>query len=331
MKKIMSVLLALVMIVELGFVGGPEVFAKTNSKKGPMLTDIYFEYPKNPVAGKTASEVGDVTITTKPAGAIRPEFLTELDKELKKDKNYSVWMVSSDDKDYKVMKPEDKFENGKYYAYNPYVIMVFLYATVLDFKATYNTKVVSGYNDDVAIYINGVFPDEHVLNTKIPFGKLEEGKVLDNNSLFTDVAEVGTIVKDNKYVYKVTSKAGYNKVGEVEVVKAKKKYKTIEIGEEVKVGGLNYIVRSIGANAFKNNKKLKKVVINTYIRTIGAKAFYGCKKLTDVQLKSGAITKIGKKAFATKGKKKITFKTSAKNKKAYKKLIKKSGLKKFSI
>ena len=327
----MSVLLALVMIVELGFVGGTEAYAKGNSKKGPMLKDIYFEYSKDPVAGKTAGELSDVTITTNPAGALKSEFLVKLDEELKKIKDYSAWMVSSDGKNYKVMKPDEKFENGKYYAYNPYIIVIVIYATVLDFKETYKTNVVSGYNNDVGVYVNGIFAEEDALTTYIPFGILEEGKVIDNSTLFTNVAEVGSIIKDSKYVYKVKSKAAYNKAGEVEVVKAKKKYKTIEIAERVKVGNLNYIVRSVGANAFKNNKKLKKVVINSFVRTIGAKAFYGCKKLTSVEFKDEVLTKIGKKAFATKGKKKITFRTSSTSKKKYKKLIKKSGLKKFNI
>ena len=333
MKKIMSVLLALVMIVELGFVGGTEAYAKGNSKKGAMLKNIYFEYPKNPVAGKTAGELSDVTITSDPAGAFSATFIAELEKqleELKKAKEYSAWMVSNDGKKYTVMKPDEKFENGKYYGYNPNIVVVVVYSIVLDFKATCNTKVVAGYNDDAAIYINGCFMDEDLVFSTVPLGKLEEGKVFDNSDLFTNVAEVGSTITDGKYVYKVKTKAAYNKVGEVEVVKAKKKFKTMDIAETVKFGGINYSVNSIGANAFKNNKKLRKVTINSYIKTIGAKSFYGCKKLTKVVIKSDVLTKIGKKAFATKGKK-IKFTISSDNKKAYKKLIRKSGLKKFSI
>ena len=56
-------------------------------------------------------------------------------------------------------------------------------------------------------------------------------------------------------------------------------------GTEVKdKSGTTYKVTSIAANAFKNNKKISKVVIGNNIVSIGKNAFAGCKKLTSVTL-----------------------------------------------
>ena len=62
------------------------------------------------------------------------------------------------------------------------------------------------------------------------------------------------------------------------------------------------------------------------LKTIGKAAFKNCKKLRKVIIKSAKITKIGKTAF--KGiKKKATFKVPKIKKAKYKKMIKKSGAK----
>ena len=96
----------------------------------------------------------------------------------------------------------------------------------------------------------------------------------------------------------------------------------------VKVKGVSYKVTSIAKNAFKNNKKLKKVTIGANITSIGANAFSGCKVLKNVVVKSTKLKTIGKNAF--KGiQKKAVIKVPAKKLKAYKKLFgSKAGIKK---
>lgn len=102
------------------------------------------------------------------------------------------------------------------------------------------------------------------------------------------------------------------------------KKSTITIPSTVKIDGKTVKVTSIANNAFKNNKKLTKVVIGENIKTIGSKAFYGCKNLKSVKIKSTKLTKIGSNAF--KGiNKKASFKVPKKQLKKYTKMIIKAG------
>ena len=68
------------------------------------------------------------------------------------------------------------------------------------------------------------------------------------------------------------------------------------IPDSVVVNGLTYKVTAIAPNAFKNNKKLKKVTGGANVTTIGDNAFYGCTALKSI-LMSPALTVIGKNAF----------------------------------
>lgn len=70
----------------------------------------------------------------------------------------------------------------------------------------------------------------------------------------------------------------------------------VEVPEEVVLNGVKYKVTAISDNAFKNNKKLKKVVIGDEITSIGKNAFYGCKNLETVKIGKN-VTSIGAKAF----------------------------------
>ncbi len=106
-----------------------------------------------------------------------------------------------------------------------------------------------------------------------------------------------------------------------------KKRKSFTVPDTITVGGVVYKVAEIKANAFKNNKKLKKVVIGKNIEKIGAKAFYGCKKLANITIKTTKLKSktVGKKAFG-KIYKKPVVKMPKSKKKAYKKWIYKKGL-----
>lgn len=135
----------------------------------------------------------------------------------------------------------------------------------------------------------------------------------------------GDIVKDKNASYKI-SNVKSNTVEYKALLNNKKA--TVTVPATVKVSGVTYKVTSIAKNAFKNNKKLKKVTIGANITTIGANAFAGCKNLKTVDIKSKKLKSVGKNAF--KGiHKKAVFKVPAKKLKAYKKLLNsKAGIKK---
>lgn len=135
----------------------------------------------------------------------------------------------------------------------------------------------------------------------------------------------GDIVKDKNASYKI-SNVKSNTVEYKAPLNNKKA--TVTVPATVKVSGVTYKVTSIAKNAFKNNKKLKKVTIGANIMTIGANAFAGCKNLKTVDIKSKKLKSVGKNAF--KGiHKKAVFKVPAKKLKAYKKLLNsKAGIKK---
>ena len=103
----------------------------------------------------------------------------------------------------------------------------------------------------------------------------------------------GTLKTDSKTknVYKVKT------ASTVELKQLKNKNaSTLTIPSTVRFNGKTYRVTSIAAGAFKNNKKLKKVIISGYITTIGAGAFQNCASLTTVKTGS-RVTTIGSKAF----------------------------------
>ena len=107
-----------------------------------------------------------------------------------------------------------------------------------------------------------------------------------------------------------------------------KKSATVSVPNKVTINGASYKVTSIAKNAFKGNKKLKKVTIGSNVTSVGANAFSGCKSLKTIVIKSTKLKTVGKNAV--KGiNKKAVIKVPAKKLKAYKKLFKSStGFKK---
>lgn len=103
---------------------------------------------------------------------------------------------------------------------------------------------------------------------------------------------------------------------------------SITIPDEIDINGKVYKVTEIKANAFKNNKKLKKVTIGKNIKKIGKYAFYGCKNLKKITVKTSKLTKktVGKNAFG-KINAKAKVKVPKKKLKAYKKMLKARGIK----
>ena len=105
--------------------------------------------------------------------------------------------------------------------------------------------------------------------------------------------------------------------------KANPKAKTVTIPNTIKVNGINYKVAEVGANAFKNNKKVKKVTIGANVVKIANKAFNKCPSLRNVIIKTTLLTKktASKKCFS-KVHKKMVIKVPKKVKKSYAKTFK---------
>lgn len=105
--------------------------------------------------------------------------------------------------------------------------------------------------------------------------------------------------------------------------KANPKAKTVTIPNTITVDGINYKVAEVGANAFKNNKKVKKVTIGANVVKIANKAFNKCPSLRNVIIKTTLLTKktASKKCFS-KVHKKMIIKVPKKVKKTYVKIFK---------
>lgn len=123
----------------------------------------------------------------------------------------------------------------------------------------------------------------------------------------------------------VVTKSGI-KNGTVEYKNTKVQKSNIAIPDTIAIDGNAYKVTSISKNAFKNNKKLKKVTIGKNITKINANAFQGCKNLNTITIKSKNIKSIGKNAFkGIKAKARIKVPSSRLSK--YKKMFARKGQK----
>ena len=138
----------------------------------------------------------------------------------------------------------------------------------------------------------------------------------------------GQTVKAGRLRYKV-SKVHSDGTGEVILAgaaskKDAKKLTSLKTGDTVKINKKNFKVTAIANNAFKNCKKLKRVVLGKEITSIGAKAFSGCKALKKITIKSAKLKKVGKNAFKGIHVKAVIKAPKAKLK-AYKKLLRAGG------
>lgn len=131
------------------------------------------------------------------------------------------------------------------------------------------------------------------------------------------VIRKGTTKTISKMNYKVTSvsKATVTCIGTTN-----KKTKSLTIPATIKIDKKTYKVTAIADNAFKGNKKIKKVIIGKNIITIGKNAFNGCKNLQTIEVQSKKVKKVGKNAF--KGiMKNPTLKTDKKYRNRYMKMF----------
>lgn len=103
---------------------------------------------------------------------------------------------------------------------------------------------------------------------------------------------------------------------------------TIAVPDEITINNKKYKVTEIKTDAFKNNKKLTKVVIGKNIKKIGKNAFCGCVNLKDITIKTTKLTKkaVGKNAFKNINKKAVV-KVPKSKLKSYTKILKNVGVK----
>ncbi len=143
------------------------------------------------------------------------------------------------------------------------------------------------------------------------------------------VPAMGTSLEDKKSngSYKVSAAETSGTVTVQYVTPVNKNASSVTIPDTVTVNGVTCKVTSISPNAFKNNKKIKKVKIGKNIEKIGANTFNGCKNLKKIVIKSTKLNakKIGAKAFA-KINSKATIVVPKKLLKTYQKILRKKGL-----
>lgn len=117
----------------------------------------------------------------------------------------------------------------------------------------------------------------------------------DKNSQTQSYLKKGTSINYSDSEYEIT--ASSMEECTVSYIKNEdSKASTVVIPDTLVINGLSYKVTCIGKDAFKNNKKLKKVKIGKNVKIIENNAFYGCKNLNSISL-DNQICKIGSKAF----------------------------------
>lgn len=132
-------------------------------------------------------------------------------------------------------------------------------------------------------------------------------------------AAPGSLVKAGGLTYKV--KDGST----VEITKAPNRA-TINVPATITINKKVYRVTGIGSKAFYKKSRLKKLVVGSNVVSIGSKACYGCKQLKSVKIKGKNLKKIGSGAFRSIHKKAVV-RVPAAEKKAYRSMLRKAGLK----
>ena len=288
-------------------------------KCGIALKSFYFEFAKDIQIGKTPKQMNAFKLKTDPEGAllnVRKNISRFMRGEEKKET--SEWLKSIDGKNWDYMKADEKFKYNVHYKYNEDVVLFLVMAIALSPKEWLDNEKVVGISENARIYVNGkAYTDKTSKKIfKKTFIRRKPGKG----------------ITTGKLKCKILANATKKKVGKIEITGAKNKnIKSVKITDTVKIKGLKYKVTSIKAGAFKNNKKLKKVVIGKNVTKIGKNAFFGCINLKKVNIKSTVLKKVGKKAFYRKKGKKITFAVPKKFKKKYAKSIKSAKTNNYTV
>lgn len=99
-----------------------------------------------------------------------------------------------------------------------------------------------------------------------------------------------------------------------------KNIKKLNVKGTITIEGKRCKIVSIENNAFKNKKKLERVILGKNIVSIGKNAFAGCGNLKDVQIKSTKLKSVQKHAFWKIGKKAV-MRVPKKQQSVYRKLL----------
>ena len=140
-----------------------------------------------------------------------------------------------------------------------------------------------------------------------------------------DHNEQSTFVS-GKYIYQAEENSTKVKI----IGATKKSIRKIKIPKIVRYNGKKYVVTTIGANAFRNYKKLRYVKIGSGIVKIEKRAFYKCIKLKKIVITSKVLKKVDKKAFARISRK-ASIKVPKRKRKLYKKILSRAKAKSVKI
>ena len=130
-------------------------------------------------------------------------------------------------------------------------------------------------------------------------------------------------------ITKVVKKGGKVTGGTVTYMKPyDKNCKKIAATDKVKLVGVTFTVTAIAPNCAKGCEQLTKLILGKNIKSIGKNAFNGCKKLKSITIKTAKLTKKSVGANAFKGiHARAKVRVPKKQLQAYKKLLKKAGIK----
>lgn len=306
------------------------------SEDGTHDISYYMKNSDDSIAEKTVTIKID---TTAPVGSVELNHVTDQSAEIQLDVNDVTSGIASRTVTMKSGSGDPSI--GEFAASTNTIQIANLDAdTSYVFTVEVKDQAGNSYTKDVAFTTNASSgttdepattpSDEETGETTTPSDGTAEDTTGDvsEDSETDNVPQKGVSLTDSKTkaVYKIT-KSGKTG-GTVEYSKSTSKAaKTITIPSTVKIDGITYKVTSIGAKAFKGNKKITKVIIGSNITSIGKEAFYGCSKLKNITIKTTKLTskKVGSKAFQGTYKK-VKVKVPAKKLKTYKKLLKQKGI-----
>lgn len=146
---------------------------------------------------------------------------------------------------------------------------------------------------------DGNDPDKDNIDPDEDEKESDKEKIPDTDDEESNSLEVGDVAEDagSGDEYEIISVDG-NVICVEYVESANPRATVIKIPATIKIeDGAVCKVTSISKCAFKNNRRLKKVVIGNNVTSIGTKAFSGCKNLTSVTIGKNVVV-IGASAFS---------------------------------
>ncbi len=147
---------------------------------------------------------------------------------------------------------------------------------------------------------------------------------LKKNDKTVSALKKGQKITDGIFTYKISSVKG--KKGNVVLTGVVKKYrknlKKATVKATVKYQGYQFKVKTVGKKSFKKCKNLKKVTIGKNVTNVQAKAFKDSKKLKKLIVKGKKLKKFAKNALNKKVKKTVKIKAVKKVKKKLFKILK---------